>query len=229
MPFLPFVARAAPARARARPGATSALDELRSINAYHLFAQMTLVRREPVIEGSDDGTDWQPYELRYEPGDVDRAPPFVAPHQPRVDFQMWFLLLGRGLARWFQTLLDRMRHDPAAVAPLFARNPFPDAPPRLVRIAVYRYRFTDAATRAPPARGGRASSKARRHRSDDDEAQVTRLWPGPHISVTRPVSNERLTRAAKARSAAGNIGPSTATEPLPPRSRAYPASARSRS
>ena len=76
------------------------------------------------------------------------APPFVAPHQPRVDFQMWFLLLGRGLAGWFQTLLDRMRHDPAAVAPLFARDPFGGAPPRYLRLAVYRYRFTDAATRA---------------------------------------------------------------------------------
>ena len=129
--------------------ARALLDDIRSINAYHLFAQMTLVRREPAIEGSDDGVTWQPYELRYEPGDVDRAPPFVAPHQPRVDFQLWFLLLGgRILAPWFRTLLDRLQHDPAAVAPLFARDPFPTAPPRWLRVAVYRYRFSDAATRA---------------------------------------------------------------------------------
>ena len=134
--------------ARALRPVRAALDEVRTINAYHLFAQMTLVRREAVIEGSNDGTDWRAYELHYQPGDVDRAPPFVAPHQPRVDFQMWFLLLGGRLAPWFHTLLDRLQHDPAVVAPLFARNPFPDAPPRLVRIAVYRYRFTDAATRA---------------------------------------------------------------------------------
>src|SRR5262249_11554310 len=81
-------------------------------------------------EGSDDGVTWQSYELRYEPGDVDRAPPFVAPHQPRVDFQMWFLLLGgRMLAPWFRTLLDRLLHEPAVVAPLFARDPFPTTPP----------------------------------------------------------------------------------------------------
>jgi hypothetical protein len=129
--------------------ARALLDDIRSINAYHLFAQMTLVRREPVIEGSDDGVTWQPYELRYEPGDVDRSPPFVAPHQPRVDFQMWFLLLGgRLLAPWFRTLLDRLQHDPAAVAPLFARDPFPTTPPRWLRVAVYRYRFSDPATRA---------------------------------------------------------------------------------
>jgi len=148
VPFLPFVPAARPVVRTLLP-ARALLDELRSINAYHLFAQMTLVRREPVIEGSDDGVTWQSYELRYEPGDVDRAPPFVAPHQPRVDFQMWFLLLGgRVLAPWFQRLLDRLLHDPAVVAPLFARDPFPTTPPRLLRVAVYRYRFTDAATRA---------------------------------------------------------------------------------
>jgi lipase maturation factor 1 len=147
VPFLPLVAPLRPL-ARALHPVRVVLDELRSINAYHLFAQMTLVRREAVIEGSADGSDWRPYELHYAAGDVDRAPPFVAPHQPRVDFQMWFLLLGRGLSPWFMTLIDRVRHDPAAVASLFARNPFPDAPPRFVRVAVYRYRFTDAATRA---------------------------------------------------------------------------------
>jgi hypothetical protein len=62
---------------------------------------------------------------------------------------MWFLLLGgRVLAPWFQRLLDRLLHEPAAVAPLFARDPFPTTPPRLLRVAVYRYRFSDAATRA---------------------------------------------------------------------------------
>ena len=147
LPFLPFVARARPL-ARALFPIGEAIEDLRSINAYHLFAQMTLVRREPVIEGSDDGVTWRPYELRYEPGNVDRAPPFVAPHQPRVDFQIWFLLLGRGLARWFQTLLDRMQHEPSVVAPLFARDPFGGAAPRFLRLAIYRYRFTDAATRA---------------------------------------------------------------------------------
>ncbi len=147
VPFLPLVAPLRPLATALLP-VRAVLDEVRSINAYHLFAQMTLVRREAVIEGSSDGTTWQSYELRYEPGDVDRAPPFVAPHQPRVDFQIWFLLLGRGLAPWFATLLDRLQHDPATVAPLLARDPFPEEPPRLVRIAVYRYRFTDAATRA---------------------------------------------------------------------------------
>ena len=119
-----------------------------SVNAYHLFASMTLVRRDIVIEGSDDGTTWKPYELRYKPGDPDRAPPFVAPHQPRLDFQLWFLLLGgRRDAPYFDMLLRRLREEPATVAPLFARDPFPTEPPRHLRVAVYRYQFTDVTTR----------------------------------------------------------------------------------
>jgi hypothetical protein len=147
VPFLSLV----PSRSgleRALVPVHRALGAFRSINAYHLFARMTLVRREAVIEGSEDGVTWLPYEFRYKPGDPERPPSFIAPHQPRVDFQLWFLLLGpRPGARWFDALLGRLLETPAVVAPLFALNPFPYAPPRFVRVAVYRYRFTDLATR----------------------------------------------------------------------------------
>jgi lipase maturation factor 1 len=124
------------------------LNTFRSVNAYHLFASMTLVRREVVIEGSDDETTWLPYELRYKPGDPNRAPPFVAPHQPRVDFQLWFLLLGGPPhAPYFNALLERLLHAPEVVAPLFSRDPFPATPPKFLRVAFFRYTFTDAATR----------------------------------------------------------------------------------
>ena len=124
------------------------LNQFRSISAYHLFASMTLIRREPIFEGSDDGVVWRPYELRYKPGDVGRPPPFVAPHQPRVDFQLWFLLFRVRRPAYAEALLRRMLFEPEVVAPLFAENPFPDTPPRLVRVSVYRYRFSDRATRA---------------------------------------------------------------------------------
>jgi len=128
---------------------TTVIGPFRSLNIYHLFASMTLVRNEVVIEGSNDGTTWLPYEFRYKPGDVDRAPPFAAPHQPRVDFQLWFLLLrGRQpVDPYFNNLLARLFQAPHAVAPLFSRDPFPDAPPRFIRLVFYRYRFTDWATR----------------------------------------------------------------------------------
>jgi hypothetical protein len=129
-------------------GAQRAIDAFRLANAYHLFANMTLIRREVVIEGSNDGENWLEYEFRYKPGDVLRAPPFVAPHQPRVDFQLWFLMLGRRWgAPYFDRLIQRLLTTPESMAPLFARMPFGKAPPRLVRIAVYGYRFTDLQTR----------------------------------------------------------------------------------
>lgn len=126
----------------------SVLDTYRIANAYHLFASMTLIRREAVIEGSDDGQTWQEYEFRYKPGDVSRPPPFVAPHQPRVDFQLWFLLLGqRWGAPYFDRLLQRLLTAPESVAPLFVQMPYRLSPPRYVRVAAYRYRFTDIDTR----------------------------------------------------------------------------------
>jgi hypothetical protein len=124
------------------------LASFRTLDAYHLFAQMTLVRDEVVIEGSNDGATWSSYEFRYKAGDPDRAPRLVAPHQPRVDFQLWFLLLGgRPNALYFDRLLRALLLDPEAVAPLFSRDPFPEAPPKMLRVLIYRYRFTDAATR----------------------------------------------------------------------------------
>ncbi|HKB16806.1 MAG TPA: lipase maturation factor family protein, partial [Planctomycetota bacterium] len=118
----------------------------RSVNSYHLFASMTLERFEVVIEGRADGGEWRTFELRWKPGDPKRRPPFVAPHQPRVDFQMWFLTLG-GRAVYFERLLERICENPAAVRGLFDPDPFPEAPPTALRVGVWKYTFTDRARR----------------------------------------------------------------------------------
>lgn len=147
VPFAGFVPAARPLLARVAP-VRRVLNTVRWVNAYHLFASMTFVRREPILEGSRDGVTWKAYEFRYKPGDPLRPPPFVAPHQPRVDFQLWFLLLGdRGIPLYLRQLIHQLLGDPAAVRSLFAVDPFPDVAPVYVRIASYRYRFTDRATR----------------------------------------------------------------------------------
>lgn len=148
VPFLPFLPVPPSLEGNLAP-VRRVLDGYRSINAYHLFVQMTLVRREAVIEGSEDGVNWRAYEFRYKPDDPLRAPAFVAPYQPRLDFQMWFLLLGgRIQALYFDHLLEELQRDPQAVAAFFSRDPFPRDPPRFLRVAVYRYRFTDWQTRS---------------------------------------------------------------------------------
>jgi lipase maturation factor 1 len=121
------------------------IEPFRSVNTYGLFAVMTTTRPEIVVEGSNDGETWTPYELAYEPGDVGRPPPWVAPHQPRLDWQMWFAALGdAGGAPWFQRFCRQLLAGSPDVVRLLARNPFGDRPPRYVRAILYRYHF------APP-------------------------------------------------------------------------------
>jgi predicted DCC family thiol-disulfide oxidoreductase YuxK len=122
-----------------------AVAPLRSTNGYGLFAVMTTERPEIVVEGSDDGTEWRAYEFRWKPGDPLRRPRFVAPHQPRLDWQMWFAALGDYRSNpWLLNLLGRLAEGAPEVLALLARNPFPEHPPRLVRAVVYDYRFTNA-------------------------------------------------------------------------------------
>jgi hypothetical protein len=121
---------------------------LRSVNSYGLFAVMTTTRDEIVIEGSNDGLTWLEYEFAYQPGDVRRSPPWVAPHQPRLDWQMWFAALDRfDDEPWFQGLCLRLLEGSPSVLRLLAWDPFPGHPPRSVRGTLYRYHFSGAQQR----------------------------------------------------------------------------------
>jgi len=119
------------------------LEAFRIANGYGLFRVMTKDRREIVVEGSSDGIDWLPYEFKWKPVDVMRAPGWCAPHQPRLDWQMWFAALGTPQQNpWFGGLIIRLLQGSADVSRLLAYNPFPDQPPRYIRASSYRYRFT---------------------------------------------------------------------------------------
>jgi hypothetical protein len=114
-----------------------------SINQYGLFADMTTNRLEIVLEGSADGITWLPYEFPHKPGAPDRAPDFVAPHQPRADWQMWFAALGNYRNNpWLVSLCVRLLEGKPEVTDLLLVNPFREAPPRMIRASLYRYRFT---------------------------------------------------------------------------------------
>ncbi|PYJ04612.1 MAG: hypothetical protein DME67_06780 [Verrucomicrobia bacterium] len=118
------------------------LEPFRIVNGYGLFRVMTKERGEIVIEGSADGIDWLPYEFKWKPGDVMRAPGWCAPHQPRLDWQMWFAALGSYRENpWFGRLIVRLEWS-RDVSRLLAKNPFSHEPPRYIRAMFYRYRFT---------------------------------------------------------------------------------------
>ena len=176
------------------------------VSSYGLFSAMTTERPEIVIEGSDDGESWQEYGFRYKPGDVSRAPRWVAPHQPRLDWQMWFAALGDPPA-WFPRLLQRLLEGSPEVLALLDHNPFPARPPRFVRALLYDYRMTDLRTRRqtgswwvrtklgthfpvctltpPPAARGRGVQDA--HRSTVSHPPAAR----PFASELRPASGTR--------------------------------------
>jgi hypothetical protein len=109
---------------------------------------MTTRRPEIVLEGSDDGARWRPYEFRWKPGDRMRRPEFMAPHMPRLDWQMWFAALSDFRREpWFLRFCERLLEGSPTVLRLMGKNPFPDAPPRYLRAVLYDYHFSDAATR----------------------------------------------------------------------------------
>jgi hypothetical protein len=119
------------------------IEPLRMVSSYGLFAVMTIQRQEIVIEGSSDGIEWREYAFRYKPGDVSRGPRWNIPHQPRLDWQMWFAALDdpRRLG-WFSRFLEKLLKNEPAVTALLERNPFPDGPPQYIRAQFYDYTFT---------------------------------------------------------------------------------------
>ena len=126
-----------------------AVTPLRSFNTYGLFAVMTPRRPELIFEGSNDGQTWSEYGFRHKPGELTRAPDFVAPFQPRLDWQLWFAALGRPNDNAWVLLLGEeiLKGNPRVLA-LLGSNPFPSHPPRWIRIVRYDYSFTDSAARA---------------------------------------------------------------------------------
>jgi hypothetical protein len=113
------------------------------VNGYGLFTHMTTERPEIVVEGSNDGVEWRPYEFRWKPGDPMRRPQFVQPHMPRLDWQMWFAALGSYRSNsWFLAFCERLLQGSPPVLALLGPNPFPDGPPKYLRATLYDYRFT---------------------------------------------------------------------------------------
>jgi hypothetical protein len=124
------------------------LDSFPIANWYGLFSVMTTTRMEIVVEGSQDGREWRAYHWKWKPCDPKRAPPWVAPHQPRLDWQMWFAALGDyRLNGWFIGFLIRLLQGSRPVLALLRSNPFPEGPPTYIRAVLYRYHFTDRKTR----------------------------------------------------------------------------------
>jgi hypothetical protein len=184
------------------------LEPFRSVNGYGLFARMTTVRNEIVIEGSDDGTTWVPYEFPWKPGDVMRRPTFVAPHQPRLDWQMWFAALTPARAipeQWFTRLLRRLLEGEPTVLALFASNPFPNAPPQLVRAVMWEYHFTDPGDPSGAwwRREWRGIHTPSRSRETDRPPRRSTAGRRPRVACGRRLATLRRAARGRARASRG--------------------------
>ncbi|MCY3812798.1 MAG: lipase maturation factor family protein [Gammaproteobacteria bacterium] len=157
------------------------VDPLRVVNRYGLFAVMTTERRELVIEGSMDGDTWLEYEFPFKPGDVDRIPGWATPHQPRLDWQMWFAALTvPQRAPWIHDLVFRLfEAEPAVLR--WIESPFGDDPPKYIRIISYRYRFTGADASRDHVDVGRWWTRSN-----------PRIWLGPIARRVPTVTHEPL-------------------------------------
>ena len=122
----------------------SGLSPFGVVNSYGLFASMTTVRIEIEVQGSNDGNTWETYTFRYKPGDPSRAPRWVAPHQPRLDWQMWFAALGNYRDNpWFSNFMYRLLSASPDVLRLVEKDPFAGHRPKYVRALAFEYRFSD--------------------------------------------------------------------------------------
>jgi hypothetical protein len=100
-----------------------------------------------VFEGTSDAfitgdTQWKEYEFKAKPGDPNRRPPFVAPYQPRIDWQIWFAAMASPAEYpWTLHFVWKLLHNDHGALSLLANNPFPNAPPHYIRARLYRYQF----------------------------------------------------------------------------------------
>ena len=139
VPFVQMFWRDAPLPAKP----VAWLGPFRIANQYGLFAVMTPHRYEIEFQGSNDGEHWVAYPFRYKPQELKQRPRIYAPYQPRFDWNLWFASLGSWqqnpiVPRTEELLLENDR----AVLRLFAGNPFPSAPPRVVRAVLWQYWFS---------------------------------------------------------------------------------------
>ncbi len=112
------------------------ISAFKCINQYGLFSIMTTRRTEISILASIDGKKWEPYRFNYKMNDKFDRPKWVMPHQPRLDWQFWFVALGsyQQSSWWTESLISRLFDKSTAVESLFKSVPFKEQPNFIVLV-----------------------------------------------------------------------------------------------
>jgi hypothetical protein len=156
-----------------------ALAPFHLVNGYGVFPPQSAapLRLAPVIEGSIDGKTWKPYGYKYLPTVPTGKLPLMAPHHPRFDQALHYCVIGihdgsffssligdgtpyLGYLRtcWLERAAQRLLLNEDEIKRELGHNPFPDAPPKLVRVSVYAL----APTRIPELKQTGAYWRVRR-------------------------------------------------------------------
>jgi Lipase maturation factor len=128
----------------------TSFNRLHLVNTYGAFGSVGRERMDLVFEGTEEtvlteSTQWREYQFKGQPVDLNRRPPFVAPYQLRLDWQMWFAAMSTpDEYPWTLHFVWKLLHNDAPTLSLLQYNPFPQTPPRFIRARLYRYEF------APP-------------------------------------------------------------------------------
>ncbi len=127
---------------------SQSLTPLIIVNNYGPFAVMTTTRNEIIVEGSADGINWREYKFNHKPDDLDKLLIWIIPHQPRLDWQMWFAALSSVESQiWFRRFLYLLLYNEPRVTDLLKENPFEQSAPKYVRASFFKYNFTNQAQR----------------------------------------------------------------------------------
>ncbi|EJW83266.1 hypothetical protein WUBG_05822 [Wuchereria bancrofti] len=101
-------------------------------------------RPEIILEGSYElNGPWTMFDFYSKPGKLNERPRFVLPHQPRLDWQMWFAALGTYHNNaFFLSLTYHLLRNNSEVTYLMKKYPFEEKLPKFIRADLYLYHYT---------------------------------------------------------------------------------------
>ena len=105
-----------------------------------------VARPEIIFEALiDDSSEWRELKFRWKPGDIGNLPLQAAPHQPRLDWRMWFAALGSiNHNPWLVSFTNKILDGCGIVINLLEEPDIASGKSKIkrVRASLYHYDFT---------------------------------------------------------------------------------------
>jgi len=125
----------------------TSFNQFMLVNTYGAFGAVGKKRYELVVQGTNESvvtpqTKWKEYDFVAKPTNVHRRPPIIAPYQPRIDWQIWFAAMESPQQNpWLLYFILKLLRNDSLALKLIKKSPFPDKPPKFIRVEHYIYSF----------------------------------------------------------------------------------------